>query len=122
MTRSARLSEAIAALDEYREHRQPDLFSVTRESPRSATRQWKEAAQAAIREAAIRLDCLTVEDVIWPSRAHAVDERARGAALLTAARAGVIEVTDEYRRAGPDRHGRPMRVFRSLLRKATDGP
>lgn len=61
-----------------------------------------------------------IVDEVWEkvdtSTIGAVDRRAMGAAMLEAARRGVIGPTDQYRASVQKQcHGNPRRVWRSLL-------
>lgn len=121
---SRRLDEAREALAMFRHERErepaslfgaePSLANEGWRRPRSASKRWTGDALEAVRRAALSASHLTVDDVRWPDDST-VDNRARGAVLIAACKAGVLVPTASYVSGGPDRHGRPLRVFRSRL-------
>lgn len=80
------------------------VMDVLRKAVRAAAKEWS----------------FFIVDEVWGkvdvSTIGAVDKRAMGAAMLEAARQGVIEPTDQYRASAQKQcHGNPRRVWRSKL-------
>src|SRR5262245_17307355 len=114
---SRRLDDTVAAFADYRAKKAeepPDLFSVLDESLEHAGDAWTVAALTAIRNAAQRHAELTVEDIDFPP-SH--DMRVVGAAMLEAKRQGVLRPLG-WVGSGRDRHGRPIRLWASLVYRA----
>lgn len=93
----------------------------------SAARDFRAAIAAAIELAVVECEYLTT-DQVWariPKRFHDDDRyegRALGAAMTQAARDGMIERTTETRESErPENHARPIRVWRSLHYRPTQG-
>src|SRR5262245_29553274 len=87
---SARLRDARAALDGFRQKRvvrQPDLFSAIESVADHAGAPWQEHALAVVERVARERAELTVED-ISPHVEPTIDMRALGAIMLTAKRRG----------------------------------
>ena len=82
---------------------------------------WRETADEGIRVCAALADEFTSEMVrlyldLRDVETH--DERALGPRMQAAARAGLIEPTDEFRAGSRvSRHRAPLRVWRSLVRR-----
>ena len=84
--------------------------------PRSPSGEWTEGALETLRELASELETLTVEHLrqrVGPT----YDLRALGAVLKAGARRGWIVSSGEYVNGGPERHGRPIAVWISNLRR-----
>lgn len=85
---------------------------------RSADKFWFGTAQIAVREIASRSEKFTTDQVWdrikqWP-RPH--DPRAMGAVMTWARKAEIVEPTAEFVQSQMvSNHGRPIRVWRSLL-------
>lgn len=87
---------------------------------RHATGEWKVAARAAVLAVAAHRDAFTTDDV-WAllERANMQprEPRALGPIMRRAVREGVCVATDIYRESTRVAcHGRPLRVWRSLMR------
>lgn len=86
-----------------------------------ANDRWKIAAMRALIAAASDLDTLTIDDVwerLTPTGHVTHENRAMGAIMKRGAALGYIEATTEHRplrRVTERRHGRPVRVWRSLI-------
>lgn len=125
---STRLTEARAALDTARRDRRtapqrgPTMFTPAESEaepswtePASLSGAVTEHIDAAIRAAAEELEYLSVVDVTPKITEPLYDLRVIGNRMLAAARRGWIESTGEYESGGAERHGRPIRRWRSLL-------
>ena len=82
-------------------------------NPRSPTQEWTEDAVAALHDLALSRETFTVDAVL--SRVGSTyDKRAVGAVLRVGHRQHWISA-DVWVAGGPERHGRPIRLWRSLL-------
>lgn len=104
---------------------QPDLFTAAATADQAiqtadehADPEWRDAALAAGRRAAARLDLLTSDDVRREIQGASTHEpRALGAVMRALAKEGIIVATDRYVKSGRvEAHDRPMRCWRSLIR------
>lgn len=86
---------------------------------RSAGVSVMDVLRKAVKETAKERSFFIVDEVwgkVDTSTIGQVDKRAMGAAMLEAARQGVIEPTDQYRASEQKQcHGNPRRVWRSKL-------
>lgn len=84
-----------------------------------AAASWKQAAAEAVVGCARNLPAFTTDDVhrlLDETGAVTHDTRALGPVMRNAARAGLIETTDQYVRSSRvDCHARPIRVWRSKV-------
>jgi hypothetical protein len=130
---SARLNEALAALDAARARqevgRELDLFgppadlapvaraieSVTEH----AGPEWRYEALAVVERAARAQSELTVEDIA-PHVPPTIDRRALGGVMVEAKRRGWLEPLG-YVSSGAERHHKPIRLWRSRIHRVEAG-
>ena len=118
MTRSTRFNEAREALEAFRSSMSPmddtpDLFSkpMSDASDRPLSDRWKAEALALIETVARSRSEFTVEDIDFEP---AIDNRARGAAMQTAAKRGWLKPLG-WVSGDKGRHGRPVRLWASRI-------
>lgn len=82
---------------------------------------WMRAAESCIEQACLNREEWTT-DLIWEQLEHAAvrpprEPRAMGAAIRKAAAAGLIAATGRYQQSSREEcHGRPVAIWRSLVR------
>lgn len=85
----------------------------------AASEEWKAAAWDAVKSVSGRLAYFTTDDVWEALRESAVsthENRAMGAVMTRARKAGLIFPTDEWRKSNrPECHSNPKRVWRRTL-------
>lgn len=118
---STRLREAQAAIASYRAQQaaqpdQPDLFSTLaaiESVAEHAGDEWRTAALEVVQRVARSRPTLTIEDVA-PLVPDTPDRRALGYVMLAAKTSGWLEALG-YVNSGAERHGKPIRLWRSRL-------
>jgi len=118
---SDRLRQAVTELDAFRKRAEPatpDLFSAIATVVGHAGEVWRAEALRAVQEIATRHAEFTVEDVS-PLVGATYDRRALAGILLEAQRAGWCRPISRVG-SGRERHGRPVRLWASLIYGGAD--